>query len=30
MVTGYMAKQCCCNKECELSADAPKAVAEEE
>ncbi len=30
MVTGYMAKKCCCNSDCALPADAPKSVAEEE
>jgi AGCS family alanine or glycine:cation symporter len=30
MVTGYMAKQCCCKCECELPADAPATTSEEE
>jgi hypothetical protein len=30
MVTGYMAKQCSCKCDCELPADAPKSVSEEE
>ena len=30
MVTGYMAKKCCCKCECELPADAPAVTSEEE